>query len=87
LSKAVSNSSPQTTVDKRNIFFNVLVAAAVAQGARDIAPPIGARKATECLQLRIGCRNLRNPQGLPTSCPAISGNCLAFATMDVDLSL
>jgi hypothetical protein len=30
---------------------------------------------------------LRNPQGLPTSCPAISGNCLAFATTDVDLSL
>ena len=37
---------------------------------------------------RIDRPNLRNrPQGLSTSFPAISGNCLASATTGVDLSL
>jgi hypothetical protein len=74
----------ESTVDKWNNFFIGVVA-----GEARSAPDHGAKKPPSLqLNSRIGRRNLRNrPQGSSTSLPAISGNCVAFATIDVDLSL
>jgi hypothetical protein len=78
----------ESTVDKWNNFSTKLGRGGSKCG-RDNRPVDGAKKATEpSAQIQNWPRILRNrPQGLPTSFPATSGNCLAFATTDVDLLL
>jgi hypothetical protein len=77
----------ESTVDKWNNFSTKLGRGGSKRGRQSARPRRQKSHRAFSSNPELAADFAKSPQGLPTSFPATSGNCLAFATTDVDLLL